>query len=85
MHSKNASRFYIYIMAGIYLLYIDYSLIVNSKEDMIGNKFFTIFIIIFFAVAALGIIITSIKNLKEIKEEEDRLIEEMDKKNIEDE
>lgn len=85
MHSKNASRFYIYIMAGIYLLYIDYSLIINSKEDIRGNKFLTIFIIIFFAVAALGIIATSIKNLKEIKEEEDRLIEEMDKEDTKDE
>ena len=85
MHGKNASRFYIYIMAGIYLLYIDYSLIINSKEDITGNKFLTIFIIIFFAVAALGIIATSIKNLKEIKEEEDRLIEEMDKEDTKDE
>jgi len=70
------SSLYFYLIAGVYLLYTDYTLISNWEQIESKNKVIMTILAVVFAVSAGFIIIYALKGLKELKENEANLVEE---------
>ena len=61
------SSFNLYIVAGLYLLYIDYSIISNWNDIEPQHKILMAMAAVAFAVFAGGCILFALKGLKELK------------------
>lgn len=61
------------IVAGLYLLYLVYSMIKESGQDQESNKAVILIAIIFFSIAAVIILATSIRSMLILNNEEKRL------------
>jgi len=70
------SSYYFHLVAGVYLLYIDYSLISSWQEIEEKNKIFMIIVSIIFAISATFIIVRALKGLKDIKDNPEEITEE---------
>ena len=67
----------LYLVAGFYLLYIDYSLVSNwGSIESDSKKIITAIAAVVFAFFAIVIILHAFKGLKNINQEEDKMYEE---------
>ena len=68
----------LYLVAGLYLLYIDYSLISNwSDIETPGKKIMVAVAVVAFAAFALVLLRDSITGLSRFKQEQAKLLEEI--------
>lgn len=75
---------YIYIIAGLYLLYIDYTFIKDWGQMENNMKIIAALAGAVFAVFSIGIIIYSLKTLKEIQKNNEELIKQIEEEKEED-
>ena len=68
----------LYLVAGLYLLYIDYSLVSSWREIETHNKILAAMAAVVFAIFASVIIIYSLKGLKDMKQNQENTAEEVD-------
>lgn len=69
----------LYLVAGLYLLYIDYSLLSKWSEIEAGKRIMVVIVAITFAVFAIGIMTFSLKRLFAMQKRTVEIMEEMEK------
>lgn len=87
IEKKNHTRasLNLYLIAGLYLLYINYSLLSRLSEIEANKKITVVISVIVFGIFAIGIISYSLKGLIAFQKRRAEIIEEMKKEEESDE
>ena len=68
----------LYLVAGLYLLYIDYSLISKWSDIQKHHKILTAIVVVGFAIFACSSILYALKGIKDLKQAQENIVEEIE-------